>query len=62
MDAVLLGVNLDDEADTIGAVTEQIAGAAYGVSAIPEEWFNRLAWNDRMVETAQQLYEASIKA
>jgi ADP-ribosyl-[dinitrogen reductase] hydrolase len=61
-DAVLLAVNLGDDADTVGAVTGQIAGAAYGVSAVPEEWFNRLAWNDRIVETAQQLYEASIKA
>lgn len=60
-DAVLLAVNLGDDADTVGAVTGQIAGAAYGVSSIPEEWFNRLAWNDRIVETAQQLYEASIK-
>lgn len=61
-DAVLLGVNLGDDADTVGAVTGQIAGAAYGVSAVPEEWFNRLAWNDRMVETAQQLYEVSLRA
>lgn len=60
--AVLLAVNLGDDADTVGAVTGQIAGAAYGVSAVPEEWFNRLAWNDRLVEIAQQLYEASIKA
>lgn len=61
-DAVLLAVNLGEDADTVGAVTGQIAGAAYGASSIPEEWFNRLAWNDRMVETAQQLYEASIRA
>ncbi|MGE8131362.1 ADP-ribosylglycohydrolase family protein [Methylobacterium sp. NPDC080182] len=60
-DAVLLAVNLGDDADTVGAVTGQIAGAAYGVSAVPEEWFNRLAWNDRLVENAQQLYEASLK-
>ncbi|MDP4003287.1 ADP-ribosylglycohydrolase family protein [Methylobacterium sp. NEAU K] len=60
-DAVLLAVNLADDADTVGAVTGQIAGAAYGVSAIPEEWFKRLAWNARLAEVAEQLFGASIK-
>jgi ADP-ribosyl-[dinitrogen reductase] hydrolase len=58
-DAVLLAVNLGDDADTVGAVTGQIAGAAYGVSAIPEEWFNRLAWNERLVAIAEQLFGQS---
>jgi ADP-ribosyl-[dinitrogen reductase] hydrolase len=61
-DAVTLAVNLGDDADTVGAVTGQIAGAAYGVSAIPEEWFNRLAWNDRLAEAAEQLHASSIGA
>ncbi|WP_426313808.1 ADP-ribosylglycohydrolase family protein [Methylobacterium fujisawaense] len=59
-DAVLLAVNLGDDADTVGAITGQIAGAAYGVGAIPEEWFARLAWNARLATTAEQLFEASI--
>ncbi len=58
-DAVLLAVNLGDDADTVGAITGQIAGAAYGVSSIPEEWFARLAWNARLAKTAEQLFEAS---
>lgn len=61
-DAVLLAVNLGDDADTVGAVTGQIAGAAYGVSSIPEEWFTRLAWNDRLADVADRLFSASIKA
>lgn len=59
-DAVLLAVNLGDDADTVGAITGQIAGAAYGVAAIPEEWFARLAWNARLAKTAEQLFKASI--
>jgi len=60
-DAVLLAVNLGDDADTVGAVTGQIAGAAYGVSLIPEEWYARLAWNKRLAEAADQLFGASIR-
>lgn len=59
-DAVLLAVNLADDADTVGAVTGQIAGAAYGAAAIPEKWLNRLAWNNRLIKTAEQLHEAHI--
>ncbi|WP_345820599.1 ADP-ribosylglycohydrolase family protein [Methylobacterium fujisawaense] len=59
-DAVLLAVNLGDDADTVGAITGQIAGAAYGLSSIPEEWFARLAWNARLATTAEQLFKASV--
>lgn len=59
-DAVLLAVNLGDDADTVGAITGQLAGATYGVSSIPEEWFARLAWTARLATTAEQLFEASI--
>jgi len=41
-DAVLLAVNLGDDADTVGAVTGQIAGALYGLDAIPPHWADRL--------------------
>lgn len=59
-DAVLLAVNLGDDADTVGAITGQLAGATYGVSSIPEEWFAQLAWNARLATTAEQLFEAGI--
>ncbi|CAM3109933.1 ADP-ribosylarginine hydrolase Tri1 [Methylobacterium mesophilicum] len=61
-DAVLLAVNLGDDADTVGAVTGQIAGSAYGLSGIPQEWVNRLAWNERLADVANQLFSASIRA
>jgi ADP-ribosylglycohydrolase len=41
-DAVLLAVNLGDDADTTGAVCGQIAGALYGEEGIPGEWLSRL--------------------
>lgn len=45
-DALVLAVNLGDDADTVGAVTGQIAGALHGASAIPERWLTHLAWRD----------------
>ena len=36
-DAVLTAVNLGGDADTVGAITGQIAGALYGVKCIPED-------------------------
>lgn len=54
-DAVLLAVNLEDDADTVGAVTGQIAGTAYNLSTIPREWANRLSRNERLVEVADRL-------
>ena len=56
-DAVLLAVNLGDDADTVGAVTGQIAGALYGYSNIPQEWLNILAWHDEIDDLATRLIE-----
>ena len=40
--AVLKAVNLGDDADTTAAIVGQIAGAYYGVSAIPSGWLQKL--------------------
>ncbi len=53
--AVLLAANLADDADTVAAVTGQLAGAIYGLSGIPQDWLNQIAWNDRLLETARRL-------
>ncbi len=42
-EGALLAVNLGEDADTTGAVYGQLAGAYYGVEAIPAEWSARLA-------------------
>lgn len=52
---VLRAVNLGDDADTVGAVTGQIAGALYGLSGIPASWVARLAWRDKLLETGLRL-------
>ncbi len=61
-DAVVLAVNLGDDADTVGAVTGQIAGALYGLSAIPERWLRPLAWRDRLEALGDRLLEAPARA
>jgi ADP-ribosyl-[dinitrogen reductase] hydrolase len=40
--AVLRAANLGDDADTTAAVCRQIAGALYGVGAIPSRWLEQL--------------------
>jgi ADP-ribosyl-[dinitrogen reductase] hydrolase len=57
--AVLLAANLGDDADTVGAVTGQIAGALYGLSGIPPTWRKRLAWGDRIEMLGRRLVAAS---
>ncbi|WP_147027675.1 ADP-ribosylglycohydrolase family protein [Methylobacterium oxalidis] len=54
-DALILAVNLGDDADTVGAVTGQLAGALYGASAIPERWLHLLAWHSGILATADRL-------
>ena len=41
---MLLAANLADDADTVAAVTGQLAGALYGLNAIPDHWRERVAW------------------
>jgi ADP-ribosyl-[dinitrogen reductase] hydrolase len=56
--AILLAANLGDDADTTAAVAGQLAGAVYGVSGIPAEWLERLAWRPKIEAMADQLFEA----
>jgi len=55
--AVLRAVNLGDDADTTGAIVGQIAGAYYGVDAIPSHWLTRLALRDDIAQMAYRLAE-----
>ncbi|MEJ6949429.1 ADP-ribosylglycohydrolase family protein [Natronospora cellulosivora (SeqCode)] len=55
-DAVLKAVNLGDDADTVGAITGQIAGAYYGLDGIPEEWVSKLAKKDLIFDLLDKLY------
>ena len=55
-EAVLKAVNLG--ADRVGVVTGQIAGAVWGLAAIPERWRRTIAWRDRLVAKADTLWGA----
>ena len=59
--AVLLAANLADDADTVAAVTGQLAGAIYGLSGIPTDWLERIAWKGRLLDTANRLAELGHK-
>jgi len=60
--AVVLAVNLADDADSVGAVTGQLAGALYGLSGIPARWLAPLAWQERLVAVADALLDAGAAA
>jgi ADP-ribosyl-[dinitrogen reductase] hydrolase len=55
--AVLKAVNLGDDADTTGAICGQLAGAFYGVDAIPAPWRQRLTHRAFIETLADQLYQ-----
>jgi len=54
-EAIVAAVGLGDDADTTGAVTGALAGAAHGVEAIPERWRRRLLVHDELDHLARQL-------
>jgi ADP-ribosyl-[dinitrogen reductase] hydrolase len=54
-EALILAVNLGDDADSVGAVTGQLAGALYGLGGIPPRWLHPLAWRQRIQDTADAL-------
>ena len=55
----LLAVNLGDDADTTGAIYGQLAGAFYGVDAIPERWRAKLAKLEVLERFAVRLARSS---
>jgi ADP-ribosyl-[dinitrogen reductase] hydrolase len=59
-EAVLLAANLGHDADTVAAITGQLAGALWGASSIPGNWLAKLAWRERIEATAEQLFDASL--
>ena len=54
-DAILLATNLGEDADTVAAVTGQIAGAFYGMSGIPIMWLDKLYETGRFIELVDKL-------
>ena len=59
-DAILTATNLGDDADTTAAICGQIAGAYYGVSAIPSSWLAKVALRTEIEELADRIMPAPI--
>lgn len=55
-EALLKAVNLGHDADTIGAITGQLAGAFYGQKAIPEPWIKKLAYREKILSLIEDLF------
>jgi ADP-ribosyl-[dinitrogen reductase] hydrolase len=58
-DGALRAVNLGNDADTTGAIYGQLAGAFYGVNAIPGDWLERLTMREFICERADALFDFS---
>lgn len=58
-EALIASVNLGNDADTVGAVTGQLAGARYGIRAVPARWSNMLIDYDIIDNKARNLVIAS---
>jgi ADP-ribosylglycohydrolase len=56
----LLAVNLGNDADTTGAIFGQLAGAYYGVAAIPDEWCACIARLDLITSMADDLFAVRV--
>lgn len=57
--AILQAANLGDDADTTAAIVGQLAGAYYGVRAIPGHWLELLHEGEEIAATADRLLQAS---
>ena len=55
-EGLMLAVNLGDDADTTAAVYGQLAGALYGVTAIPEHFRERLVMRELIERLATKLH------
>ena len=54
-EALVKAINLGGDADTVGAVTGQIAGALYGASCIPDRWLQGLKHRNNIEQRAAAL-------
>jgi ADP-ribosylglycohydrolase len=54
-DAILYAANLGGDSDVVAAICGQLAGAYYGVKAIPAPWYNSLMHKDLIASYADRL-------
>jgi ADP-ribosyl-[dinitrogen reductase] hydrolase len=56
---IVQAVSLGDDADSTGAVAGALAGAAYGVQALPDRWREQVQYRDELIEQADRLLTLS---
>jgi len=56
-EGAIKAVNLGEDTDTVGAVYGQLAGAYYGIRAIPQRWLDKVVLKDIIIEVADKLFE-----
>lgn len=54
-EGAVLAVNLGDDADTVGAIYGGLAGAFYGVEAVPERWIREVQRLELVEEAVQKI-------
>ena len=54
-ECIELAVMLGDDADSTGAVTGALAGAAYGASTLPTSWIEHVQFRERLESEAARL-------
>lgn len=59
-EALVTAVGLGDDTDTTGAVTGALAGAYYGIEAIPPRWREQVQYADELSSLARKLLQLSI--
>ena len=60
-DALLAAVNLGGDADSIGAVCGQLAGAYYGYDAIPERWLAAVKTRDKVDDLIERFLNCAAR-
>jgi len=58
--AILSAINLGGDADTVGACCGALAGACWGLEAVPERWCRDLEGYDRLVQLAGQVWAGRV--
>jgi len=58
--AILSAVNLGGDADTVGACCGALAGAYWGIDAVPERWKNALEGYSNLIRLADDLWQVRL--
>ncbi|MDD1693416.1 MAG: ADP-ribosylglycohydrolase family protein [Methanoregula sp.] len=60
--AILSAVNLGGDSDTVGACCGALAGACWGLEAVPERWCRDVEGYEKLVQLAERVWEKRLTA